>query len=47
MTLAPDAVRTMFDRIAPVYDVVDFVVGRILDQLGVDNALMPRWGQSA
>ena len=28
-------------------DLVDFVVGRILDQLGVDNALVPRWGQSA
>jgi 4-hydroxy-3-polyprenylbenzoate decarboxylase len=24
-------------------DVVDFVVGRILDQLGVDNALFRRW----
>jgi 4-hydroxy-3-polyprenylbenzoate decarboxylase len=28
-----------------VDDLVDFVVGRILDQLGVDNALVPRWGQ--
>ena len=26
---------------------VDFVVGRALDQLGLDNALVPRWGQSA
>jgi 4-hydroxy-3-polyprenylbenzoate decarboxylase len=25
---------------------VDFVVGRILDQLGLDNALVPRWGQA-
>ena len=24
---------------------VDFVVARILDQLGIDNALAPRWGQ--
>ena len=28
-----------------VDDLVDFVVGRTLDQLGVDNALVPRWGQ--
>jgi len=28
-----------------VSDLVDFVVGRVLDQLGLDNALMPRWGQ--
>ena len=27
-------------------DLVDFVVGRCLDQLGVENALVPRWGQS-
>jgi flavin prenyltransferase len=28
-----------------VDDLVRFVVGRILDQLGLDNALIPRWGQ--
>ena len=27
-----------------VEDLVDFVVGRALDQLGVDNALIKRWG---
>jgi len=27
-------------------DLVDFVVARALDQLGVENALAPRWGQS-
>jgi 4-hydroxy-3-polyprenylbenzoate decarboxylase len=26
-------------------DLVDFVVARILDQLGLDNSLMKRWGQ--
>ncbi|MFN8186591.1 MAG: flavin prenyltransferase UbiX [Gaiellales bacterium] len=26
-------------------DLVDFVVARILDQLGVENTLMKRWGQ--
>jgi len=29
-----------------VADLVDFVVGRCLDQLGLDNALIQRWGQS-
>jgi len=28
-----------------VDDLVDFVVGRALDQLGVDNALIKRWGE--
>ena len=28
-----------------VDDLVDFVVGRALDQLGLENALVPRWGQ--
>jgi 4-hydroxy-3-polyprenylbenzoate decarboxylase len=29
-----------------VQDLVDFVVGRCLDQLGLDNTLSKRWGQS-
>jgi 4-hydroxy-3-polyprenylbenzoate decarboxylase len=29
-----------------VSDLVDFVVGRCLDQLGLDNALIKRWGES-
>jgi flavin prenyltransferase len=28
-----------------VDDLVDFVVARCLDQIGVENALTPRWGQ--
>ena len=28
-----------------VSDLVDFVVARILDQLGIDNDLSPRWGR--
>ena len=28
-----------------VDQLVDFIVGRILDQLGLENALVPRWGQ--
>ena len=29
-----------------VDDLVDFVVARVLDQLGLEHALTPRWGQS-
>jgi 4-hydroxy-3-polyprenylbenzoate decarboxylase len=29
-----------------VEDLIDFVVARILDQLGFDQQLMPRWGES-
>ena len=28
-----------------IADLVDFVVARVLDQLGVEHALQPRWGQ--
>ena len=28
-----------------VSDLVDFIVGRCLDQLGLENSLVPRWGQ--
>ena len=30
-----------------VQDLVDFVVARILDHLGIENTLLPRWGQGA
>lgn len=30
-----------------VDDMIDFVVARILDQLRIDNQLMPRWGEPA
>lgn len=30
-----------------VQNMVDFVVARILDHLGIENSLMPRWGQGA
>jgi flavin prenyltransferase len=29
-----------------IEDLVDFVVGRCLDQLGLENALVKRWGQA-
>ncbi len=33
-----------YQGVESVEDLVDFVVARILDQLGVDNDLSPRWG---
>jgi len=30
---------------ASVQDMVDFVVARILDHLGVSNTLLPKWGE--
>ena len=33
-----------YHRPQSVNDVVDFVVARVLDQLGIDNDLMQRWG---
>jgi len=33
-----------YHRPASLSDVVDFVVARILDQLGIDHELLPRWG---
>lgn len=35
-----------YHRPQAVSDIVDFVVARILDQLGVAHALMPRWGET-
>jgi len=28
-------------------DLIDFIVARILNQLGIDHTLMPRWGESS
>jgi 4-hydroxy-3-polyprenylbenzoate decarboxylase len=33
-----------YHGVSQVSELVDFIVARILDQLGVDNALSPRWG---
>ncbi len=30
-----------------IQDIVDFIVARILDQLGVTHTLLPRWGSDA
>ncbi len=34
-----------YHGISQVSELVDFIVARILDQLGIDNDLSPRWGQ--
>jgi 4-hydroxy-3-polyprenylbenzoate decarboxylase len=34
-----------YGRPETAMDLVDFVVGRILDQLGIENELAPRWGE--
>jgi len=36
-----------YHRPQGIGDLVDFVVARILDQLGVENRLSPRWGQES
>ena len=33
-----------YHGVSEVSELVDFVVARILDQLGIDNDLSPRWG---
>ena len=39
-----DANPGFYNRAETVDDLVDFVVAKILDQLGVENDLQPRWG---
>ena len=38
------AMPAFYTRPASLDDVVDFIVGRICDQFGVDHRLLPRWG---
>jgi 4-hydroxy-3-polyprenylbenzoate decarboxylase len=35
-----------YHRPHTVQELVDFVVARVLDQIGVEHALMPRWGKA-
>jgi len=36
-----------YHRPATIDDLVNFVVARVLDHLGVEHSLMPRWGSEA
>ncbi|WP_207062500.1 flavin prenyltransferase UbiX [Motiliproteus sp. SC1-56] len=36
-----------YQRPASVEEMVDFIVARILDQLGVEQTLLPRWGEKS
>jgi len=40
------AMPAFYTRPRTVADIVDFVVGRICDQLGVEHRLLERWGES-
>jgi flavin prenyltransferase len=40
-----DANPGFYNKAETVDDLVDFVVSKILDQLGVENDLQPRWGE--
>ena len=40
------AARGFYHGAETVDELVDFVVGRCLDQLGLDQALVPRWGEA-
>jgi len=35
-----------YTRPTSVQDVIDFIAARILDQLGIEHSLMPRWGET-
>ena len=34
-----------YNRPSTLEEIIDFIVARVLDQLDIDNDLMPRWGQ--
>jgi flavin prenyltransferase len=36
---------SFYTRPQSIEEVVDTVVGRVLDHIGIDNRLMPRWGE--
>lgn len=40
------AMPAFYTRPQSLQDAVDFIVGRICDQLGIDHRLLPRWGQT-
>ena len=38
------AMPAFYTRPATLDDIVNFIVGRVCDQLGVEHQLFPRWG---
>ena len=40
------AMPAFYTRPKSISDMVDFIVGRVMDQLGVENELIERWGES-
>jgi len=40
------AMPAFYTRPTSIADMVDFIVGRICDQLGVPHELLKRWGQA-
>jgi len=41
------AMPAFYTRPRSLEDAIDFIVGRICDQLGIDQGLVPRWGTEA
>jgi 4-hydroxy-3-polyprenylbenzoate decarboxylase len=41
------AMPAFYTRPQSIQDMIDFVVGRICDQLGVEQRLFPRWGEAS
>jgi 4-hydroxy-3-polyprenylbenzoate decarboxylase len=33
-----------YQGVSQLSDMIDFVIARILDQLGIENEISPRWG---
>ena len=40
------AMPAFYNRPGSLADQVDFIVGRICDQLGIENRLLRRWGEA-
>ena len=47
LTVVLPAAPGFYNRPESISDLVDFVVARVLDQLGVENSLAKRWGSSS
>jgi len=41
------AMPAFYTRPAALHDAIDFIVGRICDQLGIEHGLLRRWGEPA